>query len=320
MRHILAWVVFVLAAYGLSPACALDYPTRPVRWIVPYTPAGSTDIIARIVGQYLSVKLGQSFFIDNRPGAGANIGTQAVVNAAPDGYTILFVSPPNAINATLYENMTYNFLNDLAMVGGLVQLPNVMEVNPDFPAKTVAEFIAYAKANPGKLNMASSGIGTSLHLTGEMFKAMTGIDMRHIPYRGAAPALTDLMAGQVDVIFDNIPSSIGYIGAGRLRALGVTSAKRAALLPDTPSIGETVPGYDASIWFGVAAPKNTPPEIIAKLNAAVNDALADPAIAARLAELGCTTMPTTPAGFADFMAAETVKWAKVVKESGATAK
>jgi tripartite-type tricarboxylate transporter receptor subunit TctC len=315
--------LFVLALLGVmpiaaGPAAALDYPTRPVHWIVPYPPAGTTDILARLVGQALSERLGQQFIIENKPGGGNNIGTEAVVTSAPDGYTLLLVNPAHGINATLYKKLTFNVLRDIAPVAGLMRVPNVMEVNPNFPAKTVAEFIAYGKANPGKINMASSGNGTSVHMSGEMFMAMTGIKMTHVPYRGSAPALTDMIAGTVDVLFDNLPSSIEHIRGGKLRALAVTTDKRSEALPDVPTVADTVPGYEASAWFGIGVPKNTPPEIIEKLNKAVNDILADPKMKERLAELGGTPMPGTPADFGKVMEAETAKWKKVVEFSGAS--
>jgi tripartite-type tricarboxylate transporter receptor subunit TctC len=307
----------LIAAAGAGPARALDYPTRPVHWIVGYPAGGTTDILARLVGQYLSERLGQQFVIDNRSGAGNNIGTEAVVNAAPDGYTLLLVNPANGINATLYEKLPFNFIRDIAPVAGIIRVPNVMEVNPAVPAKTVAEFIAYAKANPGKVNMASSGNGTSVHVSGELFKMMSGVNMLHVPYRGAAPALTDLMGGQVQVIFDNLPSSIEYIRAGKLRALAVTTTTRSEALPGVPTVAETVPGYEASAWFGLGAPKGTPPEVVDKLNAAVNAGLADPKLKARLVDLGGAMLVGSPADFGKLIAEETEKWAKVVKFSGA---
>ena len=321
MRCLHSWAVgLALAAMaGIPPAPALDYPTRPVHWVVGYPAGGTTDILARLVGQYLSDKLGQQFIIDNRAGAGSNIGTEVVVNAPPDGYTLLLVNPANGINATLYEKLPFNFIRDIAPVAGIIRVPNVMEVNPGVPAATVAEFIAYAKANPGKVNMASSGNGTSVHVSGELFKMMTGTNMLHVPYRGAAPALTDLLGGQVQVIFDNLPSSIEYIRAGKLRALGVTTAARSPALPDVPAVGETVPGYEASAWFGIGAPRGTPPEIVDKLNAAVNAGLADPKLRARLADLGGAPLAGSPADFGRLIAEETEKWAKVVKFSGARA-
>jgi tripartite-type tricarboxylate transporter receptor subunit TctC len=312
---------FALVAASCLPAFAAqaeDYPTKPIKWVVAYPPGGTTDILARIMGQALSERLGQQFVIDNRPGAGNNIGTEQVVNSAPDGYTILLVNPANGINATLYKKLPFNFLRDIAPVAGITRVPNVMETNPNFPAKTVPEFIAYGKANPGKINMASSGNGTSVHLSGELFMAMTGIKMTHVPYRGANPALTDLIAGTVDVLFDNLPSSIEFIRGGKLRALAVTTEKRNAALPDVPTVADSVPGYEASAWFGIGAPKNTPPEIIAKLNKAVNDALADPKMKAKLADLGGIPMPGSPADFGKVMADETAKWEKVVKFAGAS--
>ncbi|HWF95700.1 MAG TPA: tripartite tricarboxylate transporter substrate binding protein [Xanthobacteraceae bacterium] len=305
------------AAAGVPQARALDYPTRPVHVIVGYPAGGTTDILARLVGQYLSERLGQQFIIDNRSGAGNNIGTEAVVSAAPDGYTLLLVNPANAINATLYEKLPFNFVRDIVPVAGIIRVPNVMEVNPAVPAKTVAEFIAYTKANPGKVNMASSGNGTSIHVSGELFKMMAHVDMLHVPYRGSAPALTDLMGGQVQVLFDNMPSSIEYLKAGRLRPLAVTTAARSDALPGVPTVAETVPGYEASAWFGLGAPKGTPAEIVDKLNAAVNAGLADPKLKARLADLGGTMLVGPPGDFGRLVVEETEKWAKVVKFSGA---
>jgi tripartite-type tricarboxylate transporter receptor subunit TctC len=302
---------------GMNGAAALDYPTKPVRWIVGYPAGGSTDILARLIGQWLSVRLGQQFIIENRPGAGNNLGTEQVVRAAPDGYTILLVNPANAINTTLYEKLSFNFVRDIAPVAGLIRVPNVMEVNPSVPAKTVSEFIAYAKANPGKINMASSGNGTSIHMSGELFKMMTSLAMQHVPYRGSAPMLTDLLAGQVQVTFDNMPSSIEHIRAGKLRALAVTTAMRSEALPDVPVVADFVPGYEASAWFGLGAPKGTPPEIIELLNKEVNAAVADPNIRARLVDMGGMMINGTPAEFGKIIVEETEKWAKVVKFSGA---
>jgi tripartite-type tricarboxylate transporter receptor subunit TctC len=309
-----------LAAIGLSAliwpagnASALDYPTRPVRFVVGYPAGGATDILARLIGQRLSERLGQQFVIENKPGAGNNIGTQTVVDADPDGYTVLLVNPANAINASLYADLKFNFIRDIAPIAGFARVPNVMVVPPDFPAKSVAEFIAYAKANPGKVNMASSGNGTSIHLSGELFKAMTGVDMVHVPYRGSAPAVTDLLSGRVQVMFDNMPSSISHIKAGTLRVLAVTTATRSPELPDVPTVGETVKGYEASAWFGMGAPKNTPPEVIARLNGEINAILEEPAIKARIAELGGVSIAGSPADFGNVIAAETEKWQKVVK-------
>jgi tripartite-type tricarboxylate transporter receptor subunit TctC len=300
-------------------ARAQAYPTRPVHWIVSFAAGGPNDIVARIIGQFLSDHLGQQFIIENRAGAGGNLGMQSVLSSAPDGYTIAFVGPNYAINATLYEKLPYDFIRDSAPVAGTMRLTNVMEVHPAVPANNVAEFIAYAKANPGKINFASGGVGTSPHLSGELFKAMTGVDLVHVPYRGSAPALTDLVAGQVQVLFDDLPGSIGHIRTGKVRALGVTALKRVDAIADVPTIGETVPGYEASVWYGIAAPKGTPPAIVAKLNGAVNAVLADPKLRARLVELGGEAMPMTPAEFGKLVADETEKWAKVVKFSGARA-
>jgi len=305
---------FTLA--GIGNAAALDYPTRPVRWIVTYPPGGATDITARIMAQWLSERLGQQFIIENKPGGGNNIGTEAAVNSPADGYTLMLVNPANAINATLYPKLSFNFMKDIAPVGGIMRVPNVMEVNPSFPAKTVAEFIAYAKANPGKINWATSGNGTSVHLSGELFKMMTGVQLTHIPYKGSAPALTDLLAGTVDVIFDNMPPSLPHIRAGKLRALAVTTNVRSEALPDVPTVADTVPGYEASAFFGMGVPKGTPPEIIEKLNKEINAGLADPKIKARLFELGGMLIAGTPEDFGKVVASETDKWAKVIKAGG----
>jgi tripartite-type tricarboxylate transporter receptor subunit TctC len=313
---LLGLFVALISLAGPSSASALDYPTRPVRWIVGYPAGGATDILARLVGNRLSERLGQQFIIENKAGAGNNIGTDAVVNAAPDGYTILLVNPANAINASLYAKLNFNFIRDIAPVAGITRTPNIMTVNKDVPAKTVAEFIAYAKANPGKVNMASSGNGTSVHLSGELFMAMTGVKMQHVPYRGAAPALTDMLSGQVQVIFDNMPSVISHIKAGSLRALAVTTAERSQELPDVPTVGETVKDYEASAWFGIGAPKGTPKEIIEKLNREVNEILVEPAMKARLAELGGVPMVGSPEDFGKIIQSETDKWEKVVKFSG----
>jgi tripartite-type tricarboxylate transporter receptor subunit TctC len=308
---LVAIVISVLA--GLGGAFALDYPTRPVRFVVGYPPGGATDILARLIAQRLSEKLGQQFVIENKPGAGNNIGTEAVVNAEPDGYTILLVNPANYINATLYANLKFNFVRDIAPVASFNRVPNVMTVAKDVPAKTVAEFIAYVKANPGKVNMASSGNGTSVHLSGEMFMAMANVKMQHVPYRGAAPAITDMLGGQVQVIFDNMPSIIQHVRSGSLRALGVTTATRSEQLPDVPPVADAVPGYEASALFGVGAPKKTPPEIIEKLNKEINAVMAEPAIKARLIDLGGEPLIATPEEFGKMIVAETDKWEKVVK-------
>lgn len=300
-------------------AVALDYPTRYVRIIVAFAAGGANDTLARLMGQWLGDRLGKQFIIENRPGGGGNIGTEAAIRATPDGYTLYSVNPANAINASLYEKLPFDFINDMMPVGGIMRVPNVLEVHPSVPAKTVAEFIAYAKANPGKITMASAGIGTSTHLAGEMFMTMTGIKMTHVPYRGNGPAVTDLISGQVEVMFDTLPSSIEQIKAGKLRAIAVTTAKRADVLPDVPTIGDTVPGYEASAFFGFGVPKGTPPEIVAKLNQEINAILADPTSRARLAELGGFVIPGTPEAFGKIVAEETEKWAKVVKASGAKA-
>jgi tripartite-type tricarboxylate transporter receptor subunit TctC len=312
--YLIAFGISALASIG--SASALDYPSRPVRWVVGYPPGGATDILARLISQRLSERLGQQFVVENKPGAGNNIGTEAVVNAEPDGYTVLLVNPANFINATLYPNLKFNFVRDIAAVAAFNRVPNVMTVNKDVPAKTLAEFIAYVKANPGKVNMASSGNGTSVHLSGEMFMAMTGTKMQHVPYRGAAPAITDMLGGQVQVIFDNMPSIIPHIRAGSLRTLAVTTAARSSQLPDVPAVAETVPGYEASALFGMGAPKNTPKEIIEKLNSEINAVLNEPAIKARLVELGGEPLIGSPEAFGAMIAAETEKWGKVVEAAG----
>jgi len=308
--------VGLLAAASTGTASALDYPTRPVRWVVGYPPGGATDIIARLIGQRLSERLGQQFVIENKPGAGNNIATESVVNAEPDGYTVLLVNPANYINTSLYTNLKFNFPRDIAPVASFNRVPNVMTVNKDVAAKNVAEFIAFVKANPGKVNMASSGNGTSVHLSGEMFMAMSGTRMQHVPYRGAAPAITDMLGGQVQVIFDNMPSIIQHIRAGSLRPLAVTTTERSPLLPDVPTVAETVPGYEASALFGMGAPKNTPKEIVARLNAEINAILAEPDMKKRLVELGGEPLIQTPEAFGADIVAETGKWKKVVEFAG----
>jgi tripartite-type tricarboxylate transporter receptor subunit TctC len=312
----LAAAAAVLSAWT-PVACAQSYPSRPVHWVVSFAAGGGNDIVARLVGQFLSEKLGQQFVIDDRGGAGGNIGMASVLSAAPDGYTIGFAAPNNAINATLYDKLPFDFLRDSVPVAGTMLLTNVMEVHPSVPAHTVAEFITYAKANPGRIYFASSGTGASPHMSGELFKAMTGVDIVHVPYRGAGPAMADLLPGRVQVMFDNLPSSIEHIRSGRLRALGVTAGKRSDALPDVPTIGETVPGYEVDVWNGIVAPRGTPPEIVGTLNRAVNAVLADPRLQARFAELGGAPMPMTPGEFGDLLVAETAQWAKVVKFSGA---
>jgi len=320
-RALAGLVLSAIALAGVAAAAhaADDYPNRPIRLLVGYPPGGTVDICARIMGQYLSEHLQQQFVVENKPGAGNNLATEIAARSAPDGYTLFLANPANAINATLYKNLAFNFIADMAPVAGIIRVPNVMEINPNVPAKTVAEFISYAKANPGKVNLASSGIGTSVHLSGALFMMMTGVELVHVPYRGAAPALTDLMGGQVQVMFDNLPSSIAYIRDGRLRALGVTTATRNPALPDVPSVGDTVKGYEAIAFFGLSAPKGTPRSAIDKLNKTVNEALADPAMKAKLAELGGALIPGTPEDFGKLVADETAKWAPVVKATGATA-
>ncbi len=301
-----------LSLIASADARAAGYPDRTVRIIVGYPAGGSTDIVARIIGNWLSQKLGQQFIVENKPGAGNNIGTELVAKATPDGYTLYLVNPANTINATLYKHLNYVFLRDIDPIANVIQVPNVMEVNPSVPAKTVAEFIAYAKANPDKINVASSGNGTSIHLSGELFKMMTGVKMTHVPYKGSAPMLTDLLGGQVQVTFDNLPSSIAHIKAGKLRALAVTTAKRSPELPDVPTVAETVPGYEAVAFFGFGATHGTPKEIVDLLNKEINDALKDPTVQARLKDLGGIPVPGSPADFSKFLANETAKWEKVV--------
>jgi tripartite-type tricarboxylate transporter receptor subunit TctC len=297
-------------------AQAQAYPTRPVRIIVGFPPGGPTDIAARPIGQWLSERFGQQFVIENRPGAGSNIGTEAVVRAPPDGYTLLLAYSSNAINATLYDKLNFNFIRDIAPVASISRETTVMVVNPSFPAKTVPEFVAYAKANPGKVNFASGGNGTPPHVVGELFKMMTGVNLVHVPYRGGAPAMTDLLAGQVQVMFNSPSISIEHIRAGKLRALAVTTATRSEALPDVPTVGDFVSGFEASVWIGVGAPKNTPAEIIDMLNKEISAALADPKMKARLADLGSTPLPGLPADFGKLIADETEKLAKVVKFAG----
>jgi tripartite-type tricarboxylate transporter receptor subunit TctC len=293
-------------------ATAQAYPSRPVRLVLTTTPGGPADVVARLMGQWLSERLGQPFVIENRPGAGSNIGTEAVVRAPADGYTLLLVAAGNASNATLYDKLNFNFIRDIAPVASLIRGPFVMVVNPSFPAKTVPEFIAHAKANPGKINFASGGTGYASHLSGELFKMMTGVNMVHVPYRGQAPAMTDLLGGQVQVMFDSVVSSLSHIRTGKLRPLAVTTSTRSEALPDIPTLGDFLPGYEASIWFGVGAPRNTPSEIVDRLNKQINAGLADPKIKARLADLGGTALAGSPADFGKFIADETEKWGKVI--------
>ena len=300
-------------------AWAQAYPTRPVRLIVPFGPAGASDITARLIGQWLSERLGQQFVIENRPGAGGNIGTEAVVRAAPDGYTLLYVTTPNAVNATLYDKLNFNFIRDIAPVAPIVRFPYIMVVNPSVPAKTLPEFIAYAKANPGKINMASVGIGSTPHINGELFKVMTGTNMVHVPYRSAAAVMTDLLSGQVQLYFGTTASSLEYVRTGKLRALAVTIERRLDALPDIPTVGDFVPGYEATNWYGIGAPRNTPVEVIEKLNKETNAGLAEPKIKARLADLGGAVLALSPAEFEKLIADETEKWGKVVKFLGTKA-
>jgi tripartite-type tricarboxylate transporter receptor subunit TctC len=315
--HLAAGAVALSA--GSRIATAQTYPSRPVRIIVPTGPAGAGDILARLMGQWLSERLGQQFTIDNRPGAGSNIATEAVVRAPADGYTLLLAGTPNAVNVTLYDKLNFNFIRDIAPVAGIISLPFVMVVNPTVPAKTVPEFIGYAKANAGKINYASVGIGSAGHVSSELFKMMTGTKMTHVPYRGAGPAFTDLLGGQVQVMFATTVSSIENIKTGRLRALAVTTATRSDALPDVPTVGEFVPGYETSGWYGIGAPKNTPSQIIDQLNEAINAGLADPKIKARLADLGGTPLLGSPADLGKLIADETEKWGKVVKFAGVKA-
>jgi tripartite-type tricarboxylate transporter receptor subunit TctC len=310
------------AAAAVLPAVsriakAQSYPTRPVRLIVGFPPGGPGDISARLEGNWLTERLGKPFIIENRPGAGGNIGTEVVVRAKPDGYTLFLVNTANAINASLYEKLNFDFLRDITPIAGIVRAPNVMEVNPSFPAKTVPEFIAYARANPGKINYASAGNGTLTHVAGELFKMMTGVDMLHVPYRGSAPAVTALLAGDMQVMFDNVPSSIEHIRAGKLRALAVTTAMRSEALPDVPIVADFVPGYEASGWYGVGSPRNTPAEIVDTLNKEINAGSADSKMKARFADLGGMVLTGSPANFGKLIVEDAEKWAKVIKSSGA---
>jgi tripartite-type tricarboxylate transporter receptor subunit TctC len=319
MQRIAHWAALALAVAIPGLASAADYPVHPVKTIVSYPPGGTTDLLARLISGWLQEKLGQPFLVENKPGGGNNIGTEFALHSAPDGYTMFLVNPANGINATLYKNLSFNFVRDIAPVVGLIRVPNVMEVTVSFPAKTVAEFIAYCKANPGKINMASSGSGTSVHLSGILFQSMTGCSMLHVPYKGAGPAFVDLIPGQVHVMFDNLPSSIGHIKGGKLRALAVTSAQRSSELPGVPTVAESVPGYEATAWFGLGMPKGSPHEAIEKINASVSAAFNDPAMLKRLADLGGTPIKGSPEEFGKVIAAETAKWEKVVISSGAKA-
>jgi tripartite-type tricarboxylate transporter receptor subunit TctC len=309
--HLAAGAVALPAVARIAHGQA--YPSRPVRIVVPFAAAGPNDIIARVLGQWLAGRLGQPFVIENRPGAASNLGTEAVVHAAPDGYTVLIVSSPHAINATLYDKLHFEFRRDIAPVAAIMRVPNVMVVDRTFPARSVTEFIDYAKANPDKLNFASSGVGASNHMSGELFKIMTGIAMTHVPYRSSGPALTDLIGGRVQVMFDAITSTIEHIKADRLRSLAVTSAPRSALIPDTPVMSDFVPGYDVNNWFGLGIPSHTPPEVIDRLNTAVNEGLADPGLKARFAGMGGTPLPGSPSDFGKLIADETEKWGNVIR-------
>ena len=313
-RHVLRLAAGAAALPAVSSvARAQSYPTRPVRWIVPFPAGGSPDIIARLIGQWLSERLGQPVIVDNRPGAGGNIGTEIVVRAPPDGYTLLMALSINAINASLYDKLNFDFIRDTAPVASIASIPIVMEVNPSVQAKTVPEFIAYAKVNPGKINMASAGNGSPAHVSGVLFKMMAGVDMVHVPYRGEALALPDLISGQVQVLFGVMPASLGYIRAGKLRALAVTTAERQEPLPDVPTVGEFLPGFEARGWYGIVVPKATPTEIVEKLNKEINAALADPIMKKRLTDLGAAVFAGSPADFGKFIADETEKWGKVIR-------
>jgi tripartite-type tricarboxylate transporter receptor subunit TctC len=313
--HLAAAAAALSVASGI--VLAQTYPTRPVRLIVPFGPAGATDITARLIGQWLSERLGQQFVIENRPGAGGNVGTEAVVRAAPDGYTLGLFGAPSAINATLYDKLNFNFVRDIAPIAPIVRFPYIIVVNPSVPAKTLPELIAYAKANPGKINMASPGIGSVPHVNGELFKVMTGTNLVHVPYRSAAAVMTDLLSGQVQLYFGTTASSLEYVRTGKLRALAVTIERRLDALPDIPAVAEFVPGYEASGWFGVGAPRNTPVEIIDKLNKEIDAGVADPKMKARLVDLGGIALTGSPSDFGKLIVEETEKWGKVVKLSGA---
>jgi len=315
--HLVAGAAALPAASRI--ARAQTYPARPVGLVVGYAAGGGADITARLIAQWLSERLGQQFVVENRAGAATNIGTEAVVHAPADGYTLLLAHTANAINATLYEKLNFNFIRDIMPVAGIMRVPGVMVVNPSLPAKTVSEFIAYAKANPGKINMASGGAGGPDHMSGELFMTMTGVNMLHVPYRGLSPALTDLLSGEVQVIFSSLPAAVEYIKTDKLRALAVTTATRFEGMSDIPTVGDTVPNYDASQWYGIGAPKNTPAEVVDKLNEGINAALADPKMKARLADLGGTMLSGSPGDFGKLIADETEKWAKVVRASGAKA-
>jgi tripartite-type tricarboxylate transporter receptor subunit TctC len=312
--HLAAGAAALPAVSGV--AWAQSYPSRPVRIIVPFAAGGGNDIVARVIGQWLSERLGQSFIIENRPGAATNLATEAVVNAPPDGYALLLVGAPNAINATLYDKLNFNFIRDIAPVAGITRVANVMVVHPSVPAKTVPEFIAYAKSNPGKINMATNGNGSGSHMPGALFMIMTGVHMVHVPYRGTAPAMTDLLGGQVQVTFGSMPGTIEYIRSGKLRPLAVTTATRSEALPDIPTLGDFLPGYESSSWYGIGVPRNTPAEIVDRVNKEINAGLADPKLRTRLADLGGTVLPGSPAELGKLIADETEKWGKVIRFAG----
>ncbi|PWT91631.1 MAG: MFS transporter [Proteobacteria bacterium] len=317
-RRFLTLAAGAVALPALAPSArAQAFPSRPVRLIIGYTPGGSADMTARLTGQWLTERLGQPVVIESRPGGSTNIATEAALRSPPDGYTLLLVAPANTINVSLFDKLNFDFLHEIAPVAGLIRFPNLVVVNPSLPIKTIPELIAYAKANPGKLNMASSGSGSTIHVSGELFKMMAGINMVHVPYRGGAPALTDLIAGQVQVMFDNLPTSADHVKSGRLRGLAVTGTERSHVLPELPTVAQFLPGYEASAWYGLGAPKGTPPEIIARLNEAVNAMLADPKAQARFRDLGATLLPGSPADFGKLLADEIEKWGKVVRFAGA---
>ena len=316
--RLLALVVFAVLV-GLAPAGALDWPTRPIKWIVPYPPGGATDITARIMGQWLTERLGQPIIIENKPGGGNNIGTEMAVNSPPDGYTLFFVNPANTINTTLYKKLSFDFLRDMVPVASIIRLSGVMVVNNDVPAKTVAEFIAWAKRSPGKVNMASSGYGTLVHVSGELFKRMTGVEMLHVPYRGNAPLLTDLIGGQVHVAFDNLPSSMQHIKSGKIRALAVTTSKPSRVLPEVPTMAASMPGFEIDNWYGMLVPAGTPPAVIARLNTELVRALKRPEVNELLLREGAEPVGSTPAQFDAFLKSEITKYAALIKQSGAKA-
>jgi len=314
LLHAAAAAPFIPAA-GRA-ALASDYPSRPVHLIIGYPPGGSADLTARLTCQWLSERLGQQFIVENRPGAATNIATESVLRAAPDGYTLLLAAPANATNVALFAQLNFDFIRDITPIAGIIRFPDVVEVNLSVPVHTIPELISYAKANPGKLNFASSGIGSTLHVAGELFKMMAGVDIVHVPYRGAGPALPDLMSGRMQLMFDNVPSSLEFIRAGKLRPLAVTTAARSAVLPDLPTVADFVPGYEASAWYGLVAPKGTPAEVVDKLNTAINAMLADPVAKARFIDLGASLLPGSAADFGNLIADETVKWGKVIKSAG----